>query len=437
MDSGTVDLIATDPPFNKSRDFHSTPGKLRKDGGGRFQDRWSWERDVEEEWVEQIADDHPRLMAAIENARHTHSDSMAAFLCFMSVRIVEMKRLLKPTGSIFLHCDWTASHYLKMMLDGIFTTKGFRNEIVWCYTGPGNAKKQFPRKHETIFWYTKGKKWTFNYDDIRVPYQKMSTGKTNSIFSESYELDKRGKIPETWWAEAPGNGLTPAPKQKGQYVGYPTQKPIALYARIIQAASNPGDVVLDPFCGCATTLVAAEILERQWVGIDIWEEAHDLVIERLQEKLVLDSDEKPETNPEDFFVKGKVHYRPDIPLRNDDGEIATPYLKPKIRSVEISPDPKMSNREIREALIREHGKVCQGCFRKYEDDRILELDHIKPRVDGGHNGISNKMLLCPPCNKLKGSELTHHGLLKRNHKEGRLQIPLKEALERSKVKWAS
>ena len=432
MDSKTVDLIATDPPFNKSRDFHSTPGKLRQEGGGKFQDRWSWEKDVEAEWVEQISDDHPKLMASIENARNTHSDGMGAFLCFMSVRVVEMKRLLKDTGSIFLHCDWTASHYLKMMLDAVFDPKGFRNEIVWCYTGPGNAKKQFPRKHETIFWYSKGKEWTFNYDKVRIPYQKLNTGNTNSIFSGAYNLDERGKIPETWWPEAQGNGLTPAPKQKSQYVGYPTQKPIALYERIILAASNPGDVILDPFCGCATTLIAAERHRRQWVGIDIWEEAHDLVIKRLQKER-LDSDIMPESNVSDFFKEGKIKYRNDVPVRADDGEIATPYLRPKIHRVQTSPDPKMSKMEIKRQLILEFGKVCQGCFRKYEDERIFELDHVNPRSNGGHNGITNRMLLCPPCNQLKGNKFTYLGLVDENRKRQYLCISPKEANERSRA----
>ena len=111
MNSESVDLIATDPPFNKGRDFHATPDSLAV--GARFQDRWSWERDVHQDWVDQITDDHPRLMEAIESARHAHSDGMGAFICFMAVRLLAMRRVLKPTGSIYLHCDPTASHYLK------------------------------------------------------------------------------------------------------------------------------------------------------------------------------------------------------------------------------------------------------------------------------------------------------------------------------------
>ena len=441
MDSGTVDLIATDPPFNKSKDFHSTPGKLRKEGGGKFQDRWAWVRDVHDEWLDQISDDHPKLMAAIESARHTHSDAMGAFICFMAVRVLEMKRLLKDTGSIFLHCDWTASAYLKMMLDGIFGHKNFRNEIVWCYTGPGSPHmRQFSRKHDTIFWYSNGPKWTFNKDDIRQPYKDPHQRPRKAFDTGGHfdneaieEMRERGKILESWWPQEPGNGLCVVPRMRKQNTGYPTQKPIALYARFIKAASNPGDVVLDPFCGCATTLVAAERLERQWVGIDIWKEAHNLVLERLQQDLILDSDEKPETNTGDMFVKGKVHYEKEKPQRTDDGEIAAPYLMPRVRKVRPSTGPRMSKKEMKKKIIGEFGKICQGCFRTYDDERILELDHLNPRSNGGPNDIWNRMILCPPCNQIKGNKLTYQGLLAENKKLGYLAIPTKEASQRSKT----
>ena len=137
MNSETIDLIATDPPFNKGRDFHATPDSLAS--GARFQDRWSWERDVHEEWTDLITDDHPRLMEAIESARYAHSDGMGAFMCFMAVRLLAMRRVLKPTGSIYLHCDPTASHYLKAVMDAIFGHQNFRNEIVWTYRTGGQV----------------------------------------------------------------------------------------------------------------------------------------------------------------------------------------------------------------------------------------------------------------------------------------------------------
>ena len=154
MDSGTVDLIATDPPFNKSRDFHATPDSLAS--GAKFQDRWSWERDVQQAWVDQIRDDFPKLMEAIESARFAHSDGMGAFMCFMAVRLLEMKRLLAPAGAIYLHCDPTASHYLKAVMDAIFGWRNFRNEIVWCYTGRlMTSKRAFNSKHEILLFYSR------------------------------------------------------------------------------------------------------------------------------------------------------------------------------------------------------------------------------------------------------------------------------------------
>ena len=135
MNSGTVDLIATDPPFNKSRDFHATPGSLAAEraagGTPSFHDRWSWEDDVEEAWKDQIKDDHPALGEAIEGAMAAHSRSMAAYICYMSIRLLEMKRLLQETGCRYLHCDPTASHYLKATMDAIFGQANFLADIVW------------------------------------------------------------------------------------------------------------------------------------------------------------------------------------------------------------------------------------------------------------------------------------------------------------------
>jgi len=162
MNSESVDLIATDPPFNKGRDFHATPDSLAS--GASFQDRWSWEQDVHQEWVDQITDDFPRLMEAIESARYAHSDGMGAFMCFMAVRLLEMRRVLKSTGSIYLHCDPTASHYIKAVLDAIFGWKHFRNEIIWRYSGWNKRLRgHLERRHDALLFYSKSKASVFNY----------------------------------------------------------------------------------------------------------------------------------------------------------------------------------------------------------------------------------------------------------------------------------
>ncbi len=131
MNSESVHLIATDPPFNKGKDFHATPDSLA--AGAKFQDRWSWETDVEGEWLDQIADDWPRVMTVINGARESYGDDMGAFLCFMGVRLLEMHRILRKDGSIYLHCDPTASHYLKQLMDAVFERKNFQNELIWHY----------------------------------------------------------------------------------------------------------------------------------------------------------------------------------------------------------------------------------------------------------------------------------------------------------------
>ncbi len=207
MNSETVDLIATDPPFKKGRDFHATPGSLAE--GAKFQDRWGWKKDVHESWVDQLKDDHPALHEAIESARYAHSDSMGAYLCFMAVRLVEMHRILKPTGSIYLHCDPTAAHYLKMLMDVIFGHRNFGNQIIWCYkTGgtPGNKGGKFASKHDVILFYVKCKgKHLFN-EQKEISYTRtLPEPHTKSGKRLGVQRDDIGKYRyvkmRDWWVE--------------------------------------------------------------------------------------------------------------------------------------------------------------------------------------------------------------------------------------------
>ena len=257
MNSESVDLIATDPPFNKGRDFHATPDSLAR--GASFQDRWSWKRDVHQEWVDQITDDHPRLMEAIESARYAHSDGMGAYMCFMAVRLLAMHRVLKSTGSIYLHCDPTASHYLKAVMDAIFGWRNFKNEIVWCYkSGGASPKRHFSKKHDIIFWHTKSKEYCFNQQTEKSYNRGLKPYRFAGVKEYQDDLGWHTIVGMKDYWEIDMVGRTSRNR-----TGYPTQKPLPLYERIIQASSNKGDVVLDPFAGCATTLVAAERLGRQ------------------------------------------------------------------------------------------------------------------------------------------------------------------------------
>ncbi len=410
MNSETVHLIATDPPFNKNRDVHATPNSVAS--GARFEDRWDWDRDVHESWVDSIRDDWPGVHDVIEAARSASGDDMAAYLCWMGVRLIEMRRILRPDGSIYIHLDSTAHAWVKALMDGIFGKHRLRNEIIWAYTGPGSPQmRQFSRKHDTILWYAIGDEWTFNGDAVRMPHRRLNTNRKGAAIAAPLSKELRdeylgkGKIPESWWPN-----FSPVGRIARERTGYPTQKPLALYERIIGASSNPGDIVLDPFCGCATTPIAAERLGRQWVGMDIWEGAYQLVQQRIEDNRQLLADPDP-----------TIHYLTIPPVRSDENDDSMPRLR--LRPQRPREDwQRLTHRQIRRALEqaqRQEGGmiICAGCGRELESE-FMQLDHIQPRVEGGANDISNRILLCGPCNRAKGAELTLEGLIRRNRRDG-------------------
>lgn len=411
MNSNTIDLIATDPPFNKGRDFHASPDSLSS--GASFQDRWSWKDDVHEEWLDEIADDWPDLMKTIENSRHTYGDDMGAYLCFMAVRLISMRRVLKNTGSIYLHCDPTASHYLKMVLDCIFGRKNFRNEIVWYYKNASRGKHSFAKSHDLIFWYSKSAKFIFNRDKILVPFE---SGMTEWRYEKGGQKDKempKGKTPDDVIIMSSLNAMA------NERTGYPTQKPLSLYRRILQASSREGDFVLDPFAGCATTLVVAESLDRKWVGIDIWDKAHEVVLDRFRGQGLKDPEGKSEESLQ-ARLKAKdsdVLLISDPPERTDSKKTDAPPMV-TIESIDEPPDQYKTRAEKVKFLVRQNGMKCQGCNREFDDVRYLELDHNTPRSNGGLNHITNRILLCSPCNKLKSDKYTLFGLQAQNKKLG-------------------
>ena len=241
MEDESVDLICTDPPFNSGRSYKSND-KIQ------FNDKWK---------------------------------SMDDFLDFMKPRLIEIHRLLKETGSFYLHCAPSASHYLKVLLDQIFGYKNFRNEIIWCYRGGGVPKNAFARKHDIILFYGKGTRNTF-YKQY-VPYSEASQNLVNkrngkTIAGNILNIERGGSMPD-WWADI--NSLqTWSPER----LGYPTQKPVKLYQRIIKASSNPGDLVFDPFAGSGTTIDAAQSLDRRWVGVDQNKSAIETIEKRLTDK---------------------------------------------------------------------------------------------------------------------------------------------------------
>ena len=294
LNSETVDLIYLDPPFNSNRNYAAPVGS--KAAGAAFKDTWTLS-DLDVAWVGLIADEQPAVANLLHAASLTHGKGMQSYLTMMAVRLLEMRRVLKGTGSIYLHCDPTASHYLKLLMDAVFGPGRFQNEIVWYYSEGGASTQRFARKHDTLLFYTMAAQgWTFNVDDVRVPY-KWTAGQRRA--DEPERSYRKGKLPDD---VIEMQGVMPWAKER---VGYPTQKPLALLERIIAASSNPGDIVLDPFCGCATACVAADKLGRRWVGIDISPKAVELVNMRLQQAMG------------SLFHHRYVTARTDIPRRTD------------------------------------------------------------------------------------------------------------------------
>lgn len=279
----SVDLIYIDPPFNSKRNYNIFfDDKEIQTQRIAFKDTWSY-KSIGDSLFELQTIQIEKLYHLLK-AYQAIAPQVFPYLVMMTLRILELHRVLKSTGSFYLHCDPTASHYLKTICDAIFHEKNFRNEIIWCYSGGGRPQEDFARKHDVILRYVKTKKFTFNADEVRIKYN-LDTSKYSSPKSwgshkgidKQYAPNPFGKIPEDWWQ------LSPINSQSKERLGYPTQKPRALLERIIKASSNEGDIVLDGFCGCGTTLDAAEYLKRHWIGIDISPIALALIKRRLQD----------------------------------------------------------------------------------------------------------------------------------------------------------
>lgn len=205
------------------------------------------------------------------------------YVNWMEPRLAQMHRVLKSTGTIYVHLDWHAVHYIKIAMDRIFGSENLQNEIIWYYRGGGVSKNRYGRRHDNILFYSKSKKWKFYPDRIRIPYSKDTLErlkyKARAFRGEkvydTYEAHPAGKHPDDVWPMQP---IMPSAKER---LGYPTQKPERLLKRIIEASSNPGDIVADFFCGCGTTLAVAQLLGRKWIGCDVSPTALKLVKQRL------------------------------------------------------------------------------------------------------------------------------------------------------------
>lgn len=293
----SVDLVYLDPPFNSNKVYNvifqgpdglGAPAQIQA-----FDDTWRWS-DATNEALQDIRATAPLVVQSLIDALCEALDrnNMTAYLVMMTQRLLELRRVMKPTASLYLHCDPTASHYLKIVLDSIFGPTNFRNEIIWHYNTGGKGKRTFLKKHDTILWYSKSEDYVFMRENIALPravgtaHLRQGVDEDGRAFYEDYSPRKSGKkyrwyldeglTPMDVWTDI--QALNPVARER---VGYPTQKPLALLERIIQAGSRPGDVVLDPFCGCGTAVDASERLGRRWIGIDITSLATGVIEDRL------------------------------------------------------------------------------------------------------------------------------------------------------------
>ena len=481
-DNECIDLIAIDPPFAANETFEGKvnpaitnaeigeeralaarhgpevlakweeyEGKPENQSVTRVKDEWFF-RNVEQDWMGELRDvgmavrnwdrriedgERPppgeaptareRTLAAIgevvEAVRAVATENEAAYIALMSVRLYECRRVLKQTGSIYVHCDYHANSYLRMLMDAIFGKNNFRNEIVWHYGGTGAPKSKFPAKHDNILFYTKTKNATFN--PLMTEAAKVSgwTGK------DEKRMDAVWNINTVFQSE-----------ERATRTGYATQKPLPLYQRIVKASSNPGDTVLDLFAGCATTAIAAEKEGRNWLACDMAYRASTMMMRRFYQNDIVLSNMNVDVVREAIGPHtGKMEYKsgrtigpPDLagfPRTTADPDEGTPDLKaPKRAPISTSWNGSIPKDKSKEILLAEYGPKCWGC--NFDASRPngtinrsqLEVDHIQARkaADGvaGDDELDNLALLCAYCNKHKGNRLTLAELRTKNAHDG-------------------
>ncbi len=364
MNSGCVDLIYLDPPFNKNKIFAAPIGSSAE--GAEFKDIFR-EEDLKDEWVNSIERDNYRLYTLLAGIKEFGGLYNYCYCVYMAIRLMEIQRILKPTGSLYLHCDQTMSHYLKLVLDCIFGEKQFRNEIIWGYRTGGASKKGFPKKHDSILYYAKNEKQiTFNSLTEQLLYSKPFFV-SNVVKNAAGKYIVKVLVRDVWDTGSNINdeNLKPVINVSKERVGYPTQKPLALLERIITASSNKGDLVLDPFCGCATTCVAAEKLGRTWIGIDVSLKAYELVKMRLAKEV-----------PTDLF-RGEPNFSTTPPKRGKEDTKETGYvyimrneLLPNQVKVGVSKNPESRAKSV----MAQAPKPTEVVW-KYKTIHYREIEH--------------------------------------------------------------
>ena len=368
LDSESIDMIYIDPPFNKTKKFYGRKGNEFDDDFRLFEK--VFKNKAEKDAIVEMFEDFPELKEQLSLYRKIGQESEYNYCTWLAVRLVELHRILKNEGTIFLHCDHTMNNHIELLLQIIFGWEHCINEIIWCYSGGGHSKKAFPRKHDVIFWFRKGKKWTYN-PMYRKYGEHIKTGggkrATDLGGTRSVEYSKKGTPITDWWTT-----IKPLLNWSAENVGQATQKPVALIERIINASTNEQDIVLDAFAGCGTTLVAASRLQRKFIGIELQNKSE--IETRIERGDMLD-DYQPK------FIKLK-----DIPDRT---------------SKEVK--RRLPLKQIKEILYKKQKGICKGC-KEETPKKFMEVDHIFPKSKGGLDDISNRQLLCSICNRSKGSK---------------------------------
>ena len=401
MDSETVDLIYLDPPFNSKRHYAAPIGG--EAAGAEFKDAWTFE-DTKNEWWGELSDTQPTLYTIIHAAGEIGGESNKAYLIYMTMRLIELERILKPTGSVYLHCDPTMSHPLKLLMDAVFDVKNFRNEIVWSYRKLPNHARHFQKNHDTLLFYAISDNYIFHryYEDYTASSKKTHAHAMKLGYNINYKKGMVTVFDAEKYRQAADSGSIRSPERlkavpfagKGvplravwelpilsprakERLGYPTQKPRALLERIISVSSKEGDLVLDPFCGCATTCIAAEKLNRRWIGIDISRKSAELI--RLRHEREIGG----------LF---ELHHRYDLPTRSPE-QLAIELERKRKTLPRSSPQDKRT-------MYGEQEGFCYGCGEYYQI-RQMNIDHIIPQARGGSDESQNLQLLCHHCNVLK------------------------------------
>ena len=469
INTASVDLVCIDPPFAKNdtfigdklrpplrKDERDNEFRLLKEWGiatqtqaddagvawpddpkarGGYKDTWSWDDDVHPDWVTGIDATHRAVSMLIEVTRQIHGDSIAAYLSFMAIRLFEIHRVLKPTGSLYLHCDHTASSYLRQLLDGVFGADNFRNEIIWHYSAGHSPRADFKRKHDTILRYVKSNKWLFNQPYMpyaeKDKYRFTYTDEDGRLYRINHVRGKDGEYKRFYWdtgtpvdtlwtylREGKFNSLgSTAPER----TGYPTQKPVALAERIIEASCPPDGVVLDCFAGCAYTALAAEKLGRRWTACDINPRAWTVFKRQFNKggdlPLLTCNDRTTGQQVLGSAPEVTIHGPAQLPQRTTSREVEVKSLRTDNRRPAGSKyrgggkeTTLLNEREMKAALLRysiDRAWCCGYRSRGTEGRPILtnyELDHITPKSKGGEDEIFNRAPLCPRHNRIKSDK---------------------------------